>query len=185
MLPTDKDESATQSQVHDANFKRWMGLLAPKILPTLVPGVQHKRTINVEGGPSILHTDTVFQVEYEGEPCILHIEFQKDYEQDLPARLLACNAWLHWEYQYPVVTLVMYPFKMATAVSPLVVNGGDEEILRFDYQTLLLFEMEAQPCVEQVQFWMYPFISTMRGVHVVFMDTSGNFLTIVLICGIG
>ena len=57
MRPSDNDESSTQSQDYEANFKRWMKLHAPRILPTLVPGVQYKRMIGMKVFPVIMYTD--------------------------------------------------------------------------------------------------------------------------------
>ncbi len=159
-----KEASLKRSQKYDASFKNWMMQQAPVILPNLLPGVKYERVVNVEVIPSVMRTDKVFQVQYAGKRHILHIEFESSHDQDLPSRLLVYNAMLYRDHKCPVITMVIYPFDVTMAEPPLVVSTGKQEILKFDFRTLPLFAMEAQPYVEQHQVCMYPLVPTMQGI---------------------
>jgi len=165
MPQKNKKSPSKRSQKYDASFKHWMMQQAPAILPLLVPGVTYERAVNVEVIPSVMRTDKAFQVQYAGRQHILHIEFESSHDGDLPSRLLVYNAMLYRDHKCPVITMVVYPFKVVMAEPPLIVTSGEQEILTFDYKTLPLFDMQAQPYVEQHQICMYPLIPVMQGVH--------------------
>jgi hypothetical protein len=160
-----KQPSYKQPQKYDSSFKDWISQQAQDILPLLVPGVKYEQTLNVEIIRSPMRADKVFKVLYCGEEHVLHIEFEAGEDGQLPSRLLVYNSVLYRDHQLPVLTIVIYPFRVEMAVPPLVIANREKEILKFDFQTLSLFTMDAGTYVEHHWTCMYPLLVTMRGVH--------------------
>jgi chemotaxis protein histidine kinase CheA len=104
-------------------------------------------------------------VLYHGKVYILHIEFESGADQKMRSRLLAYNAILHLEYDKPVISLIIYPFRTTTAESPLVIWYGDEEMLRFQFFVLPLFQQEAERYLEKHITCMYPLLPAMKGAN--------------------
>jgi hypothetical protein len=152
-------------QKYDTSFKDWISKRAQEILPLLLPGVEYEQTLNVEIIRSTMRADKVFKVQYYGQEHILHLEFETSLDDCLQSRLLVYNAVLYHDYQLPVMTLVLYPFRVKMAESPLLIANCKQEILRFQFQTVPLFTMDAEEYVQQHRTSMYPLLPTMRGVH--------------------
>ncbi len=112
-----------------------------------------------------MRADKVFKVIYNGEEAILEIEFESGTDSDLPSRLLTYNAVLYQEHKLPVITIVVYPFRVTIAKSPLQVSLGDSSILTFHFQVLPLFQLGAEQFVRKHIVCMYPLLPTMQGVH--------------------
>ncbi len=100
------------------------------------------------------------RILYDGQEQILHIEFETGYDDQLKSRLLVYNANFYRDYDLPVITIVIYPFKVTMAVPPLHVPN----ILTFHFQTLPLFEQNAEDIVRQHITCMYPLVPTMQNV---------------------
>ncbi len=81
-------------------------------------------TLDVEIIRSTMRAEKVFKVIYNGEDAILEIEFESGTDSDLPSRLLIYNAVLYQEHKLPVITIVVYPFRVTLAESPLQVAIG-------------------------------------------------------------
>jgi hypothetical protein len=152
-------------QVYDSSLKEWVSQQAPAILPLLLPGAIYKRTLTVEQIRPTMRMDKVFKMMYHGKAHILHLEFQTGYDKQLVARLLIYNAGLYHDYHLPVVTIVIYPFRVTMAVPPLHIKGSEDEILTFHFKTLPLFELDAEDFVREQHTAMYPVLPTMKNVH--------------------
>jgi hypothetical protein len=122
-------------------------------------------TLDVEIIRSTMRADKVFRVQYNGEDAILEIEFESGVDGDLPSRLLIYNAVLYQEHKLPVITIVVYPFRVKMAESPLEVKNGDDVILAFHFRKLPLFQLDAEQFVREHVVCMYPLLPTMQGVH--------------------
>jgi predicted transposase YdaD len=162
-----KGDGASNEKPHkfDETFKKWITQQVDEILPILVTGAQYDRELNVEFSRSMMRADKVFQVRYHGKPYILNIEFQVGADKYLPARLLLYNAALHYKYHLPVMSMVIYPFAVKMAVPPLVIPNSENDILTFHFETVPLFQMNAEPYVQNHHTCMYPVLPSMCGFH--------------------
>jgi hypothetical protein len=149
------------SQVYDSSLKNWIIEQVPAILPLLLPGALYEEALNVEIIRPPMRVDKVFKILYDGREQILHLEFEAGYDRQLKSRLLVYNASFYRDYHLPVITLVIYPFSVTMAISPLHI----ENILTFHFKTLPLFEQNAEDFVRQHQTAMYPLLPTMKNVH--------------------
>jgi len=109
-----------------------------------------------------MRADKVFKVIYNSEEAILEIEFEAGTDSDLPSRLLIYNAVLHQEHQLPVITIVVYPFRVTIAKSPLQVSIGESSILTFHFEVLPLVQLDAEQFVRKNVVCMYPLLPTMQ-----------------------
>src|SRR5262249_47503281 len=139
----------------------WITQETSEILSVLLPGAIYEASLNVEIVHSPKRVDKVFKIVYDGQERILHIEFETGYDNQLKSRLLVYNASFYLDYCVPVMTIVIYPFQVTKAVSPLHIP----DILTFHFQTLPLFEQDAEEIVRRHLTCMYPLVPTMRNVH--------------------
>jgi hypothetical protein len=112
-----------------------------------------------------MRADRVFKILYCGEEHVLHLEFETGTDRDLRSRLLVYNSVLYRDYKLPVISIVIYPFLVEQATSPLCIMSKGEEILTFKFRTLSLFTWEAEPFVQEQRACMYPLLPAMNGVH--------------------
>jgi len=166
-MPQDQEEHSLNQlpQVYDSSLKEWIFQQAPAILPLLLPGASYEQTLTVEQIRPTVRMDKVFRMMYHKEEHILHLEFETGYDRQLRSRLLVYNAGLYRDHHLPVITIVIYPFRVTTAVPPLCIKSGEDEILTFQFKTLPLFELDAEDFVRQHHTAMYPLLPTMNNVH--------------------
>jgi len=158
-------QKSQKAQRFDTSFKAWIRAHPRDILPQLLPGVTYVDTLDVEIIRSTMRADKVFKVIYDGEDAILEIEFESGTDSDLPSRLLIYNAVLYQEHKLPVITMVVYPFRVTLAESPLQVGIGADIIFTFHFHMLPLFQLDAEQFVREHVVCMYPLLPTMQGVH--------------------
>jgi hypothetical protein len=167
-MPQPKDKRPSHKkkpQKYDTSFKALVEQHASDILPLLLPGAVYEKTLNVEIIRSTMRADKVFKVLYCGEEHVLHLEFETGSDGELCSRLLVYNSVLYRDYKIPVITIVVYPFPVQQAESPLCVRSSGKEILSFHFRTLPLFTMDAEQFVQEHRACMYPLLPTMNGVH--------------------
>lgn len=88
--------------------------------------------------------DRVYKVIYKDEIHILHFEFEASGSGKMDKRLLVYHALLLEKYGLPVISMIIYPFKVTIASSPLKETNADGEILSFSFRVLQLWEQDAR-----------------------------------------
>jgi len=164
-------------QKYDTSFKGWVEQQAQDIVPVLLPGAVYEKTLTVEVIRSIMRADKVFKILYCGEEHILHLEFETGSDSKLCSRLLVYNSVLYQDHQLPVITIVIYPFNVEPAESPLRIISDKKEILTFHFKTLSLGTLDAEQFVQEHRACMYPVLPTMQGVHADLMEQVMQELT--------
>lgn len=152
-------------QPYDTTLKTWVKENPSEILPVIVPGAIFQEALDIEAIKPTMRADRVFKVLYRGTLHILDIEFETGTDTRMPERLLAYNAILHLEYDLPVVSMIVYPFRTTIAESPKSVMSGDEELIAFRFRTLPLFKLEAEHYIQEHITCMYPLLPAMRGAN--------------------
>lgn len=79
-------------------------------------------------------------------------------------RMLIYHTLLYTTYRKPVISLILYPFRTHLPSPPLVEVSAGREALKFWYHVLPLWEIHAQPFLEEHITAMYPLLPTMKGV---------------------
>ncbi len=167
-----KDSTNQHNQPYDASFKGWISQQARAILPVLLPGAHYKRTLNVEAIRPPMRVDKVFKVRYHEQDHILHLEFEVSYDRDLKSRLLVYHSLLYRDHHLPVLTVVVYPFRITMAESPLCIMSQKKPVLTFVFQTFPLFELNAKEMIKQHHTCMYPLLPTMKHVNADLMEQA-------------
>ena len=112
-----------------------------------------------------MRADKVFKVIIEDKEHIVDIEFESGTDSKMASRLLVYNSVLHHDYQLPVVSIIVYPFRTVMAKSPLQIIGTQGRIITFEFITLPLFLEDAERYVREHIVSMYPLIPTMKGAN--------------------
>ncbi|MEO6890475.1 MAG: hypothetical protein ABI456_13890 [Ktedonobacteraceae bacterium] len=106
-------------------------------------------------------TDRVYRVRYRGQQHILHLEMETGSLVEMPTRLLFYHAGILDRYQLPVISMVIYPFQVSMAESPLQETSGPEEILIFHFKTLPLWKLDARWFLQEHAVSMYALLPAM------------------------
>ncbi|HXR65169.1 MAG TPA: hypothetical protein VN729_04560 [Ktedonobacteraceae bacterium] len=152
-------------QQFDTSLKGWVKDNPAHIIPVLLPGATFQEALDIEAIKPTMRADRVFKIFYRDKIYILNIEFESGSDEKMRARLLAYNAILHLEYEIPVISLIVYPFRTTVAESPLVLLFGDDELLRFHFRVLPLFKQEADKYMREHLTCMYPLLPSMQGTN--------------------
>jgi hypothetical protein len=111
------------------------------ILPLLLSNAIYKETLDVERIKPTMRVDRVYKIMYRGRDHILHLEFESGADNDMASRLLVYHAILYQDYHLPVISIIVYPFRVTMATPPFREMSGDEEILEFNFGVLPLFKL--------------------------------------------
>ena len=155
----------SQQQPYDSSIKAILNEDAPAILPLLLPGVEVLEILDVEILRSPMRTDRVYRVLYRGKPHIFHLEFQAGRDDKMAFRMAVYHTQLLEKYELPVISMVVYLFKTTIVTSPLQEFSGTEELLRFNFRVLPLWDMDGRQYVEQHKVSMYTLLPMMQNVN--------------------
>ena len=155
----------TIAQPYDTSLKTWVKEDPAHIIPLLLPGATFQEAVDVEAIKPTMRADRVFKVLYRGKLCVMDIEFESGADDKMRARLLTYSAILYFEYELPVISIIVYPFRTTIATSPLVIEIADEEMIKFRFFTLPLFTLEAEKYIQEHLTCMYPLLPTMQGAN--------------------
>ena len=108
----------------------------------LLAGAVYKGELNRELITRAIVADVLYQVDWDGEPIVLHVEFQSSRKSNMPRRV--------WEYhcltsiitKMPVYSVVIYPVKKSITqpvYRPRFRNG--QVIHVFPFQQIKLWEL--------------------------------------------
>ena len=156
---------APPAQQYDTTFKDWIRQSARDVLPLFLPGAIYEETLDVEIVRPTMRADKVFKVIIEDEAHIVNFEFEAGYDGKMASRLLAYNAVLYHDYELPVISIIIYPFRTTIAKSPLYVTSKKGDIVIFHFTTLPLFLEDAERYIREHIVCMYALIPTMQGVN--------------------
>jgi hypothetical protein len=159
-----KRKRRKKGQPYDSTLKEWVQQQAPHILPQLLSGACYLETMDIERIRPTMRTDRVYKVMYHGEPHIMHIEFESGTDDDMTSRLLVYHAILYREQKLPVISIIIYPFKVTMAESPWHEMSGGEAILTFNFRILPFYSLDAEYYLREHLACMYPLLPTMHNV---------------------
>ncbi len=159
------EQQEQPGQRYDSTFKDWVNKQPAVILPLLLLGAVYLTHLDVERIKPVMRVDRVFKVLYKGIEVIFHIEFETGSDPHILTRVRAYNALLHHEFQLPVISMIVYPFKTTLPKSPYRVLIGEEEWNKMKFLVMPLFEHNAIEYVEKHLISFYPVLPAMRGVN--------------------
>ena len=113
-----------------------------------------------------LYADALFKVMLDGEPVLLHIEFQSGYDPRMQERLLEYNTLASRGYGYlPVYSCVIHLKKDSSIpLSPFTRKlPTGEEVLRFHYKSIELWKKDAIELLHSGWAGLLPLVPLTRG----------------------
>lgn len=154
----------SEYQPFDSTLKALVQTFASTLLPLFMDGVTYVETLNVELLRPTMRADRVFKVLYRDEYHILHLELKSSTDPDMTTRLLTYYANIYQEYHLPIISIIIYPFRVTMAESPLRITSRQEELLTLHFKVLPLWQLDAEQYVRNHALSIYPLLPTMQGV---------------------
>ena len=151
-------------QLYDSTLKALVQTFASTLLPLFLDGATFVETLNIELLRPTMRADRVFKVLYRDKYHILHLEFESSADQDMTTRLLTYYANIYQEYHLPIISIIIYPFRVTMAESPLRITSQQEALLTLHFKVLPLWQLNAEQYVRDHAISMYPLLPTMQGV---------------------
>ena len=153
------------SHPYDISMKSLLKEDAAEIIPQLLPGATLLEALDIEVVRTPMRTDRVYRIHYRGRPHILEVEFQASADERMALRLLVYHVDLLYDYNLPVISLVVYLFKTTVVEPPFKEMSGSEELLSFKYRNVSLWTLDAQQYVAEHALCMYVLLPAMRNAN--------------------
>src|SRR5215472_11035254 len=113
----------------------------------LLHGAVYKNDLNRELRTRKIEADTLYEVEWDDEPIILHIEFQRKRDNTMPKRVWEYSASVRMARSEPVYSVVIYPIEIPSITESeytMSVCKGTIILDRFYFQQIKLWEIEPE-----------------------------------------
>jgi predicted transposase YdaD len=160
-----KQATQQQRQPYDNVLKSLIEGHEREMVPVFLQEAEFLQVLNVEVLRPPLRVDRVYKVWYRDQEHILHLEFESGADSKMSYRLLSYHAYFLEQYELPVISIIVYPFPTSVAESPFQEMSGHEELLRFHFQVLRLWQLEAEHFVQEHIVSMYALLPSMRGAN--------------------
>ncbi len=160
-----KTSSQDQQQPYDNLLKSLLEGREKEMLPYFLPEAEYQETLDVEVHRTTLRVDRVYKILYRGQLHILHLEFESGSDTDMDTRLLDYHAYLYRKYKFPVLSIIVYPFRTSMATSPLQEMSGKVALVTFHFQVFPLWQLHAEQYVREHALFMYALLPTMTGAN--------------------
>jgi hypothetical protein len=126
-------ERKAPAQQFDATFKDWLRKEAYQAVPLLIEGAICDGLLDREIILPTKRADQILRLIIDGEVHIGNIEFQTNHERKLLARLLVYHSVLYYDYDLPVYSMIIYPFKTKIDEPPLTLYSAGKERVIFHF----------------------------------------------------
>jgi predicted transposase YdaD len=108
--------------------------------------------------------DFVYKLRLGSETYFRHLEFQAEADPEMPDRCFQYNPQMILQYKVPVVTTVIYLFPHLAVAEPVYrVMLAGREINRWQFESLRLWEIDAQAALRQGLPGMAALVPLMKG----------------------
>lgn len=150
----------------DSAGKRLLRERPQQIVSWLLKGATFVRALPTELKSRNSFADGVYEIMVNGDPAVMHIEFQSRQHKTMPERLMEYNMLAASEHEWwPVYTFVIYLRKDGEVPqSPLIrrLRNG-EEYQRFYYRVVELANLSARQFLQMGLHGLYPLILLATG----------------------
>src|SRR5579862_3588151 len=96
-----------RSHPYNNGIKRLMAINQQDMLDWLLPGTIFVRQVSEDFESLTLEADNVFEVISNGQPALLHVEFQTGYDKHMERRLLEYFSLAYRRYNCPIASIVV------------------------------------------------------------------------------
>ncbi len=153
-----------QQQPYDNLMKSLFAGNEQQAINAFLPGAEYLETLNVEVLRTPMRVDCAYKILYKHLDHILHVEFESGSNPRMGARLHNYHAHLHYKYDLPVISVIIYLFPTTMVKSPFREMSGDVEIVTFRFHTIALWKEEASKYLQQHLVNLYPLLPAMAHV---------------------
>jgi predicted transposase YdaD len=139
-------EEKSDPKPFDTAMKQLVGGNPQAWVSFLLHGAVYKNDLNRELRTRKIEADTLYDVEWDDEPIILHIEFQRHRDNSMPMRVWEYNALTRIITNKPVYSVVIYPIEVPSiteAVYTMSFRNG-HMVGWFSFQQIKLWEIEPE-----------------------------------------
>lgn len=130
----------------DSNMKRLVAANPQAFVSWLLKGAIVVRDLSIELNRNIF-IDLLYEVIFNGEKMLVHIEFQRYNDEDMSQRVLEYNVFATIKHKCPVMSFVIYLKKEGEIADPplvILVPGTTIEIWRLNFTNVLLWEVPTE-----------------------------------------
>jgi hypothetical protein len=127
----------------DQSFKRLFLLRVDALLQWLLGDVRDVQPLLPDlATERQLVPDTLYRVNFEGEPCLVNVELQAEPDLEMPRRLYLYAARASGQYKLPVISVVIYVFNRgAVAPSPYEMRVGRWVSGQWNFHSVELYRL--------------------------------------------
>lgn len=172
-------------QVYDNVIKRWFERHVKEMLPFLLEerdltseedknalrqkvcalgdGPYEVEEMNIEALIPPRRNDRIYRSPYRNQMHMVDIEIETSPNGLMAVRSLVYHSLLMDKYSNPIISMILYPFKMPIVKSPLEDTNGDGPSIAFRFRTLPLWRFDAFRYFERRILCMYALLPAMGG----------------------
>ncbi len=148
----------------DRGLKRLMDECPQDMLDWLLVGARFVSPCSEQFESITIEADAIHEIVYHGQRVLFHLEFQRNTDANMVQRLLEYNILAWRRYQCPVCSFVIFLKKGSSMVSSPMLRllPDGEEVLRFHYRVILLWDMPFSMLLEAGIAGLLPLVSLAR-----------------------
>ncbi len=151
---------------YDESLKKFVGANPQSFLDWLLPGATITRALPTELHSCSIFVDALYETQNrDGKRLLVHFEFQRSAQNDMPERLLEYNILASRQYKASVYSCVIYlTGEGSIEESPLIwyLPDGDE-VVRFHYQSVRLWDEDPSQFRKPGQEGILPLVVLTKG----------------------
>ena len=153
-------------QPYDSTLKGLLEEDAAEIFPYLVPdarldGTPQEAECNVELNlTTLLKTDKIYRAFYKGISIRFHTELQVKPDRAFCRRILAYNGFLHYQFEVPVLSLVVFPFEYGSEGLFYEEKCADEVFASIHPKVICLRNLDSAKIMREQQLSLYALLPT-------------------------
>ncbi len=161
-----------QQQPYDNLMKSLFEGNEQEAINAFLPGAKYLETLNIEVLRTPMRVDCAYKVFYQGIEHLLHVEFESGSNPRMAARLHNYHASLHYKYDLPVISVIIYLFPGPMAESPYREMSVGLAIVTFHFRSIALWKEEASTYMQQHLVNLYPLLPAMANVDKVLLSQA-------------
>jgi len=150
---------------YDSGAKRLLALCAQDFFDWLLAGARFTGTSSEQFQSVTIQADAMQEAWLHDHPIMVHVEMQSGPDPDMAQRLLEYHVLAYRRYQRPVTSYVLYLRKGGALPEPPLIRTmpNGQEILRFHYQVIALWDLEHEALLGLGLRGLYPLVPFTRG----------------------
>jgi predicted transposase YdaD len=145
---------------------KWLVRQNPQSLVSfLLPDAVFKDVVDRELQAPSVAADTLYVVTWHGKQVVLHVEFQRNRDNEMGGRLWRYNALTHIHTELPVHSVVVYLVEDSPLVrSPYVICLPDgRPTQRLDFETIKMWEIVPELIEQEGLVGLLPLLPLTKG----------------------